>query len=98
MIIGKFIDKKIILPIWFLLSKDTILAIDFVVDTGFNGYLTLPVSAVGAMNLPLFSTTITVLADGTHAEIPTHVATIDWHDRELLVPVLAMGTKPLWLF
>lgn len=95
MITGKFIDRKIILPVKFLLSTDTILSIEFVVDTGFNGYLTLPVSAVGALNLPLFSTTITILADGTHAEIPTHVATIDWHDRELLVPVLAMGTKPL---
>jgi predicted aspartyl protease len=65
MIIGKFIDKKIIITVWFLLSKDTVLSIEFVVDTGFNGYLTLPVSAVGAMNLPLFSTTITILADGT---------------------------------
>jgi clan AA aspartic protease len=95
MITGKFVDKKIVLPVKFLLSSDTILSVDFVVDTGFNGYLTLPVGAVGAMNLPLFSTTITILADGTRAEIPTHVATIDWHDRELLVPVLAMGTKPL---
>jgi clan AA aspartic protease len=95
MITGKFIDKKIILPVGFLLSKDTILSIDFVVDTGFNGYLTLPVNAVGAMNLPLFSTTITILADGTRAKIPTHIATINWHDRELLVPVLAMGSKPL---
>jgi clan AA aspartic protease len=95
MITGKFIDKKIILPVRLLLSPDTILSIEFVVDTGFNGYLTLPVGAVGAMNLPLFSTTITILADGTHAEIPTHVATIDWHERELLVPVLAMGNKPL---
>ncbi len=95
MIIGKFVEKKIILPVGFLLSKDTILSIEFVVDTGFNGYLTLPVSAVGAMNLPLFSTTTTILADGTHAEIPTHVATINWHERELLVPVLAMGSKPL---
>jgi clan AA aspartic protease len=80
MITGKFIDKKIIFPVGFLLSQDTILSIEFVVDTGFNGYLTLPVSAVGAMNLPLFSTTITILADGTHAEIPTHVATINWHE------------------
>ncbi len=79
MITGKFIDNKIVLPVKFLLSIDTILSVEFVVDTGFNGYLTLPVSAVGAMSLPLFSTTITILADGTHAEIPTHIATIDWH-------------------
>jgi hypothetical protein len=31
MITGKFIDKKIILPVGFLLSKDTTLAIEFVV-------------------------------------------------------------------
>ncbi len=73
MITGKFIDKKIILPVKFLLSADTILSIKFVVDTGFNGYLTLPVGAVGALNLPLFSTTITILADGTHAEIPSRL-------------------------
>lgn len=64
-------------------------------DTGFNGYFTLPVNAVAAMNLPLFSTTTTILADGTSSLIPTHIATIDWHDGELLVPVLAMGSKPL---
>ena len=64
-------------------------------DTGFNGYLTLPVNAVAAITLPLFSTITTILADGTHSLIPTHVATIDWHSQELLVPVLAMGPKPL---
>jgi predicted aspartyl protease len=57
--------------------------------------LTLPVGAVGAMNLPLFSTTVTILADGTQSLIPTHIATIDWHGEEILVPVLAMGGKPL---
>ncbi len=47
------------------------------------------------MNLPLFSTTTIILADGTNSLISTHIATIDWHDVELLVPVLAMGTKSL---
>ena len=95
MIHGKFIDRKIILPVKFLLSAETVFSIEFVLDTGFNGYLTLPVNAVAAMNLPLFSTTTTILADGNHSLIPTHIATIDWHSQELLVPVLAMGTKPL---
>jgi predicted aspartyl protease len=39
MIIGKFLDRKIILPVRFLLSPDTILSIEFVVDTGFNNAL-----------------------------------------------------------
>jgi clan AA aspartic protease len=95
MIVGKFVDSKIILPVRFLLSDKMMFSVEFVLDTGFNGYLTLPVSAVGAMNLPLFSTTVTILADGTQSLTPTHVATIDWHGQELLVPVLAMGGKPL---
>jgi clan AA aspartic protease len=95
MIRGKFVDKKIIIPVRFLLSQEMIFDVEFVVDTGFNGYLTLPVGAVGAMNLPLFSTTATILADGTRSLTPTYIATIDWHDEEILVPVLAMGSKPL---
>jgi clan AA aspartic protease len=95
MIIGKIVDRKIILPVKFLLSAGMTFSVEFILDTGFNGYLTLPVNAVGAMNLPLFSTTATILADGTQSSIPTHIATIDWHGQELLVPVLAMGGKPL---
>lgn len=95
MIVGKFVENKIILPVSFVLAGEMVFSVGFVVDTGFNGYLTLPVGAVGAMNLPLFSTTAAILADGTQSLIPTHVATIRWHGQELLVPVLAMGSKPL---
>jgi predicted aspartyl protease len=58
MITGKFVHKKIVLPVKLLLSSDTILSVDFVVDTGFNGYLTLLVGAVGAMNLQRSTGTI----------------------------------------
>jgi clan AA aspartic protease len=95
MIRGTFVERRIILPVIFILSPEIIFDVEFVVDTGFNGYLTLPVEAVGAMNLPLFSTTATILADGTQSLTPTHIATIDWHGEEVLVPVLAMGGKPL---
>lgn len=95
MIFGKFVGNKIILPVRFVLAGEMVFSVDFVVNTGFNGYLTLLVEAVGAMNLPLFSTTAAILADGTQSLIPTPVATIDWHGQELLVPVLAMGSKPL---
>jgi clan AA aspartic protease len=95
MILGKFVENKIILPVRFVLAGEMVFSVDFVVDTGFNSFLTLLPGAVGAMNLPLFSTTAAILADGTQSLIPTHVATIDWHEQELLVPVLAMGSKPL---
>jgi clan AA aspartic protease len=95
MISGKFVDSRVILPVRFLLPGDMSFTIDFVVDTGFSGYLTLPASAIGAMNLSLCSTTVGILADGTESLLPTHLANIDWHNQSLLVPVLAMGQKPL---
>jgi clan AA aspartic protease len=95
MISGKFVDSRVKLPVKFLLAGNMSFSIDFVVDTGFSGYLTLPPSAIGAMNLSLYATTTGVLADGTQSLIPTHLASIDWHGEHLSVPVLALGQKPL---
>jgi clan AA aspartic protease len=95
MILGKFVDRRVVLPINFCLMDDTDLIINCVVDTGFNDYLTLPPQAVMAMELPFNSTTIARLADGRQYSIPIHYARIRWDNREEVVPVLAIGTKPL---
>ena len=65
------------------------------IDTGFNGYLTLPSQAVAALNLPLESTIVAKLADGSESEIPIHLAEIRWNDQVQFVIVLATGSKPL---
>jgi predicted aspartyl protease len=44
MILGEFVDGRVVLPVSFCLGNDTDLMIDCVVDTGFNDYLTLPLS------------------------------------------------------
>jgi clan AA aspartic protease len=83
MISGKFVDGMAILPIEFRVSTDINLAIDFVVDTGFNDYLTLPQQAVIAMNLPLYSTGTVRLANGSTSVISIHIADISW-DNQLI--------------
>jgi clan AA aspartic protease len=95
MILGKFVDNRAILPVRFYLSADTELAIDFVVDTGFNDYLTLPPQAVLAMNLDFYATGSMRLADGSSLPMSIYFAEINWDDRKLSVPVIATGTKPL---
>jgi clan AA aspartic protease len=95
MILGKFLDRRVVLPINFCLMNDTDLIINCVVDTGFNDYLTLPPQAVAAMELPFNSTTIARLADGRKYSIPIHLARIRWNNCEEVVPVLATGIKPL---
>jgi clan AA aspartic protease len=94
MILGKFVDGRVVLPVNFCIDEGTDLEISCVVDTGFNDYLTLPTQVVAVMNLPLYTTTLARLADGSQQSIPIHAARIRWDNREQLVPVLATGTKP----
>lgn len=56
MIYGRVINRKAVVPVVFRLPTQPNFSINFVVDTGFNDYLTLPLQAVTAMNLPLYST------------------------------------------
>jgi clan AA aspartic protease len=95
MIQGRVKDGRASLPITFRLSNQPDFQIEFVVDTGFNDYLTLPPQAISAMNLPQYFNAPVRLADGTETMLSIHSATIIWDEVELLVPVLAAGVKPL---
>jgi len=92
---GKVINGKAIIPVIFRLPPQPDFSLDFVIDTGFNDYLTLPIQAVSAMNLPLYSTTEARLANGSQTLLSVHLATILWDDIEKLVPILAASYKPL---
>jgi clan AA aspartic protease len=95
MIYGRARDNKAIVPIIFRLPAQPDFSIDFVIDTGFNDYLTLPLQAVSAMNLPLYSSTPARLADGSETLLAIHLATIVWDNIEKVVPIVASGYKPL---
>jgi clan AA aspartic protease len=71
------------------------IVIEFVVDTGFEGALTLPSAAIEALGLPLFDTIKAHLADGSSVDTAVHIATILWDGQEHEVAVLAMGSRPL---
>jgi clan AA aspartic protease len=95
MIYGRLIDRKAIVPVIFRLPQQPDFSLDFVVDTGFNDYLTLPPQAVSAMNLPLYSSIPAKLADGSETLLSVHLGTIVWDDVEKVVPILASNYKPL---
>jgi clan AA aspartic protease len=95
MIYRRLIDRKAIIPVTFRLPQLPDFSLDFVIDTGFNDYLTLPPPAVGAMNLPLYSSMPVRLADGSETLLSVHLGTIVWDDIEKVVPILASGYKPL---
>ena len=95
MINGRISEGKATIPVIFRLPSQPDFSVDFVIDTGFNDYLTLPIQAVNIMNLPLYSSISARLADGSETVLSVHLATIIWDDVEKSVPVLASGYKPL---
>ncbi len=70
-------------------------AFEFVIDTGFAGFLTLPPAAVSALNLPLVRAIPANLADDSSILVFVHAATIVWNGEERDVEVMALGRRPL---
>jgi clan AA aspartic protease len=93
--IGRVQSLHALLPVTFRLPGQPDLTIDFVVDTGFTGLLTLPPAAVAAMGLPLIHREPVSLADGSTVEVAVHAADIVWNGVVHEVRVLATGGRPL---
>ena len=80
------------------------LDVDAIVDTGFNGELTLPQEQIEALGLPEASVTTVTLADGRVREVQMYLAEarLDGQVRQVFVaeapttPLL--GTDLLWGF
>jgi clan AA aspartic protease len=71
------------------------LEIGCVIDTGFEGALTLPISAIEKLQLPFVARINANLANDDNVVTSVHRATIVWDGAEIEIPVLAMGSRPL---
>ncbi|HLK60579.1 MAG TPA: hypothetical protein VKU00_28715 [Chthonomonadaceae bacterium] len=95
MITGQVSNRRALVPVTFRLLGQPDLLIEFVVDTGFAGFLTLPHAAVLAMGLSYQHHTPAGLADDSQVQIPVYEAIVVWEGVERAVRVLAMGKRPL---
>ena len=94
MMIGSVINLHALLNIRFLRIDGSYHDLEFVVDTGFTGFLTLPSQDVAVLGLPLVYHTRAHLADHSEIRLPVHDGTILWNGTELHVNVLATGERP----
>jgi clan AA aspartic protease len=60
-----------------------------VVDTGFNGFLTLPPTVVSQLALPMQGPTRVTLADGTEVDLDVVEVTVEWDGQPYIVAALA---------
>ena len=76
-------------------------SIDFIIDTGYTGEITLPLEIIDRLNLQAVhydsfdAGPTVVLADGTIRNVTVYVAHIFWNDRLRSVEVDSLGIAPL---
>ena len=92
---GIVTDMRITVNVVLRLAEHPDFSIECVLDTAFRGALALPPQAVTALNLPHLYDIDANLANNMVQRTPLHSATIVWEGQELLVTVLAMGSRPL---
>ena len=83
------------LKVSFLRQDGVAVPVEFVIDTGFTSYLTLPLSDIATLGLTLSDVTDVDLADGSKISVRVYDAVILWHGEGLEVEVIATGERPL---
>ena len=69
--------------------------VDAVIDTGFNGFLTLPPALAVDMKFPYVFSSKATLADGSEARFDVVGVTALWDDEARYVETGAVGVDPL---
>ena len=95
MMIGRVVALHILLPVPFRLLDQIGVSIEFVVDTGFTGDLTIPLVVVEKLKLEYIESISANLATDDEVELPVYAATIMWEGVDREVRVLATGKRPL---
>ena len=69
--------------------------VEAVIDTGFNGFLTLPPALIAVLGLTWLCRQQGQLADGSIQTFDVYVATVDWDGQPRGVEVEAADAQPL---
>jgi clan AA aspartic protease len=95
MLIGQVTaDKGAVLPIELLGARGQILRVEAGIDTGFNGFLTLPRTAIQELALVFIGPARAALGDGNEVSMDLFLAAIRWEGaaRDVLVLESEGGT------
>lgn len=95
MILGRFRDHlprvRLDLP-----GRDgRLVPVEFVVDTGFEGDLSVPSDLVRLLDAQPRFLTRRKLADGTHLDCPVYQIVLDWNGEPHTIEALVLENNPL---
>lgn len=69
--------------------------VDAIVDTGFDGFVTLRPSVIEALHLSPIARSRVILADGSVVPVAVYAATVLWDGRRVTVDANSMETDAL---
>ena len=95
MLTGRINDLQARLTVEILDSNGQINPIEVLLDTGFDGQLSLPVFVVRQLNLGRGILRFGELADGTKVQFMSYRATVLWDGQRRQVEVIESGNDPL---
>lgn len=84
-----------IIPLSIRRSDDKIFTQDAIVDTGFNGWLSLPPDLITQLNLTWKRRGRAVLGDGSECIFDVYEAVVVWDGIPLTIPVDEADSEPL---
>lgn len=76
-------------------KKQALLTVEAVVDTGFNGYLTLPKGLLSQLRASRVGTRRVELGDGNLVDLDVYLVDVEWFGRRTDVLALNSDSKPL---
>ena len=88
-------NREAVIELEIVSSDQKIERVEAVIDTGFNGYLTLPSDLVNRLNLQLAGNRRATLGDGNTVVLDVYLAKVIRHGREREVLVLQAEGGPL---
>ncbi len=88
-------EREAVLSLSIRNSDGVEVTVQALVDTGYNGTLTLPQAIIDTLALPWHGARLVTLADGSTVELGIYRAHVLWHDEERAVQSLAADGGPL---
>jgi clan AA aspartic protease len=76
-------------------SEGNVYTQDAIVDTGFNGWLSLPPDLISQLNLKWKRRGRAILGDGSECVFNVYEAVLDWDGNLLTIPIDEADSEPL---
>ena len=96
MITGKITaDRQAVIGLEIIGTTKRTQQVEAVIDTGFNGYLTIPSNLVDQLKLQLAGNRRAILGDGNVVVLDVYLAKVLWHGQERDVLALQADGGPL---